>query len=380
MQVKITKYNNLIRYPEVEAKDLAEIVKKYNPSKYERAKRLAKLYIKWGDKFQIYPLLAWPQAMHETGFLTFKGIVPESANNFCGHGATGAEGVYNVFETEELGVIAHYSHLAWYCYPEHYDLKDEDGDLYCSKKYDIRHFGTKHRYNVFNLEQLGGKWATPGHTYGQRIADIANKILEIKFKKENDIVNNKPKFDLIIQMGHIGRTRGATGARDEQKFTKALGEALYKRIKETNLKVRLMEADNWLKDKPNLCRCFFSIHYDGSLNKKARGSSVGYPEYSDPVFAHKVNDAYMKLSKFPQRKDNYTKGLKNYYAWRKNYVIADYYCLLEHGFGTNKYEYNWMFLNIEKIADCHCKSIIKFLSGSIKRFNISKLKKGGEKK
>lgn len=189
MQVKITKYNNLIRYPEVEAKDLAEIVRRYNFPKYERAKRLAKLYIKWGDKFQIYPLLAWPQAMHETGFLAFEGIVPESANNFCGHGATGAEGVYNVFETEELGVIAHYSHLAWYCYPEHYDLKDEDGDLYCSKKYDIRHFGTKHRYNVFNLEQLGGKWATPGYTYGEAIAKIATQILNIKFNYKSNATN-----------------------------------------------------------------------------------------------------------------------------------------------------------------------------------------------
>lgn len=189
MQVKITKYNNLIRYPEVEAKDLAEIVRRYNFPKYERAKRLANLYIKWGNKFQFYPLIVWSQAMHETKYLIFDGIVPESANNFCGHGATGAEGVYNTFKTEELGIIAHYSHLAWYCYPEHYDLKDENGDLYCSKKYDSRHFGTKHRYNVFNLEQLGGKWATPGLTYGQAIAKIATQILDIKFNYKPNINN-----------------------------------------------------------------------------------------------------------------------------------------------------------------------------------------------
>lgn len=363
MKIKYT--HPLFRIPDLTAKQLARPFKTRNPGRYKKALRLAGLYIKWCKKFAIEILLAWAQMIHETGWLKYGGTVPESANNFCGHGATGAEGVYTMFETEELGVLGHLTHLAWYIFPEHMTIRDKDGDLYCSTKYDVRHFGKQHVYNGnHGLDTLNRRWAKPGKTYAQAITSIANYILN--YKQEKD----KIKFSLIIQMGHVGRTKGATGARDEQKFTKALGEALYKRIKKTNFRVRLMGADNWLKDKPNLCKCFFSIHYDGSHNKKARGSSVGYPKYSNPVFAHKIHNTYTELSKFPQRRDNYTSGLKNYYAWRKNYVVADYYCLLEHGFGTNKYEYDWMFLNIEKIADCHYKSIIEFLSREI--INIKK--------
>jgi len=356
--MKIKHNHSLFKIPNLTSEQLAEPFKIKNPDKYKKALRLAKLYIKWCKKFCIEVLLAWTQMIHETGWLKYRGIVPESANNFCGHGATGAKGVYTIFETEELGILGHLTHLAWYIFPEHMAIKDENGDLYCSTKYDIRHFGKNHVYNGnYNLNTLNGRWAVPGKTYAQAITNIANYILN--YKQE---IENKVKFDLIIQMGHVGRTRGATGARNEQKFTKALGEALYKKMKKTNLKIRLMGADNWLKNKPNLCKCFFSIHYDGSLNKNAKGSSVGYPENSNPMFAHKMHNTYTKLSKFPQRRDNYTKGLKNYYAWRKNYVIADYYCLLEHGFGTNVYECGWMFLNIEEIAECHYKSIIEFLN------------------
>lgn len=176
------------------AKELANIYKKYNFSQYEKAKRLAKFYIKWGNEFDIIPLLVFAQKIHETGYLSFGGTVPESANNFCGHGATGAKGVYNVFKTEELGVIAHIVHLAWYIFPEHLPHKDEDGDLYCSMKYDPRHFGISHRYNVHTLEDLGGKWAVPGRTYGQRIADIANKIIELKYGEDENGENEYDNF------------------------------------------------------------------------------------------------------------------------------------------------------------------------------------------
>lgn len=171
----ITKYTNLVEIPKVSIKNLAEIVRRYNFAKYEKAKDLAELYIKWGDIFKINNLLAWSQAMYETEFLKFNGIVPESANNFAGLGVTGAKDVYYTFETEELGIIAHFAHLAWYCYPDHVNE-------YCSKKYDPGHTDKKHRFDVFKLEDLGRKWAMSSLTYGQSIADMANQILELRKK------------------------------------------------------------------------------------------------------------------------------------------------------------------------------------------------------
>jgi len=152
-----------------------------NSAQIDRARRLAPLYIKWGNTFNIRYDIAWAMMCHETGFLQFGGIVPPDANNFCGLGATGAKDengnyIYNSFATEELGVIAQYIHLAWYIYPDHLTLKDSEGDLYCSTKYDPRHFGTGHNYNGNStLGTLNGRWApSPDYTY--KIVQFANEI------------------------------------------------------------------------------------------------------------------------------------------------------------------------------------------------------------
>lgn len=322
---------------------------KLNPSYKDRQKveNLAKLYIKFGKIFAIRSDIAWPQMEHETGCLEYKGIAKPEWNNFAGIGVTGGPGVGNRFKTEELGVIAHFTHLAWYIYPNHVNE-------YCNKTYDPRHFGLKHNYNGdSSLGRLGGSWAVPGKTYAQSIAKLANLIIAFQMVD---------KYDVIIQMGHVGRTSGFTGTAGEQAFTKALGAALYEKFTDnTTVKVRLMGADNWLLPQPNKTFIFFAIHADGSINKNARDISVGYPENSNPVFSLHVKNSYRLLTGFSCRPDNYTKNLKNYYAWRLNHVLADYYCLLEHGFMTNQIECDYMNNHTGEIADCHFKTIIEFI-------------------
>ena len=152
-----------------------------NSNQIDRARRLAPLYIKWGSTFNIRYDIAWAQMCHETGFLQFGGIVPPEANNFCGLGATGAKDadenyVYNSFATEELGIIAHYIHLAWYVCPDHLNIVDSEGDLYCSTKYDPRHSDTSHNYNGDStLGTLNERWA-PSTTYTAKIIQFANEI------------------------------------------------------------------------------------------------------------------------------------------------------------------------------------------------------------
>ena len=160
---------------------MMEMFINYNPSQEQRARRIVKYYIQYCQLFNLRADIAWAQMCHETGFLGYTGIVPPDANNFCGLGATGAKDadgnyVYNTFSTEELGVIAHLMHLAWYVYPGHLDLKDSNGDLYCSSKYDPRHFGSVHYFNGDNdLSCLNGRWA-PSPTYTDKIIQFANEI------------------------------------------------------------------------------------------------------------------------------------------------------------------------------------------------------------
>jgi len=132
---------------------------------------LAKMYVLLGRRFGIRADMAWAQMVHETGFGEYGGDVQPEQNNMAGIGATGGEVPGNSFATAELGVIAHYAHLAWYVYPDHLE------DPYCVRSTDPnvpgdpRHFvigGLVHRGNVRIVLDLSGKWA-PGAEYGAAV-------------------------------------------------------------------------------------------------------------------------------------------------------------------------------------------------------------------
>jgi hypothetical protein len=146
--------------------------------------QLAKLYVKYGKRFGIRADMAWAQMIHETGYGQFGGDVLPEQNNMVGIGATGGGVPGNSFATAELGVIAHYAHLAWYVYPDHVS------DPYCvlveqpaagpiTTPGDPRHFvqsnGAVHKGNVRTVYDLSGKWA-PGATYGSAVQGVAAKV------------------------------------------------------------------------------------------------------------------------------------------------------------------------------------------------------------
>jgi len=147
---------------------------------------VSKLYIKWGPTFNIRPDFAWSQMCIETDFLNPDSTKTKS-NNFCG--LTYLEKVsggkekraYHSFKTPELGVIAHYSHLSWYIYPEHIDKE------YCSKKYDPNHNivnGKEHLHVGYNLNCLDKRW-NPSAKYSEKIALCADMIYELTAEGRN---------------------------------------------------------------------------------------------------------------------------------------------------------------------------------------------------
>jgi len=324
-----------------------------------RAKRLAPLYIKWGTTFGLRADFAWGQMEHETGFLTFTGDVKPEQNNFAGIGATG--GVPgNSFATEELGVIAHFAHLAWYYFVGHVNT-------YCDKKYDPRHFILNNRIHPkFNgdvtLGHLAGSWAVPGTVYAQKIFLLAKEIENVFVQP--DIPSSK--FDIIVQMGHVGRTTGFTGTNGEQAFVKKVGLAINHILLYNSVNARLMGADGWMKPEPNLCKIFFALHCDGALNLTADWFSCGYKPGTNQRFKDIMAVKYKELTGFDRGADNYTETMRNYYAWkdysfRPTHVKADFYLLLEHGFLTNPTQRLWLNNHITEIVNSHCSVIINFL-------------------
>jgi len=166
----ITNSTSFIGYTEVTVDQLVKIFEDRNSTKVDWARRIAPIYIKYGKLFNMRADIAWAMMCHETGFLEFTGDVKPDQNNFVGMGATGGGVPGNSFATEELGIIAHYAHLAWYYYPDHVNI-------YCSLTYDPRHFGNTHyRYTGdTTLGFLNGRWA-PGSNYTDKIILFANKI------------------------------------------------------------------------------------------------------------------------------------------------------------------------------------------------------------
>lgn len=330
----------------------------------DRARRLAPIYMKYDRKFNIRADLAFAQMCHETGMLEFTGISKPEWNNFAGLGITGP-GAKQTFATEDLGVLAHMIHLAWYFFPEHINSL-------CSRTYDPRHFesaGKHHpRYTGdLRISFLAGQWAYPGTVYAQKIAFYANII-------NDNLDNNIPDveeppvvippsldYDVIIQMGHVPRTSGATGTAGEQAINKSIGMVMETLLKQTHIKYRIMGADNWEKPEPNKSTIFLALHCDGSTSPDARGFSMGYKPGSNQDFKEWLATAYGKLSGFTRRKDNYTTGMSKYYGWK--HIDATYPVLIEHGFLTNQVERDWIKSHIAEIAKSHVDVIVKTIQG-----------------
>lgn len=145
-------------------KQMNDFVKKINPN----AKELGVFYSNKGRQYGIRGDIAFAQAMHETDYLRFTGVVKPEQNNFCGLGATGPDNPGASFEKPRDGVLGHIQHL--YAYASTKPLPEKH------PKVDPR-FDLVQRGSATTWEALNGKWAVPGDNYGQAILKIYEQML-----------------------------------------------------------------------------------------------------------------------------------------------------------------------------------------------------------
>jgi len=167
-------------------------------------------------------------------------------------------------------------------------------------------------------------------------------------------------FDVVIQAGHEGRTKGNTGAvgeiYNEQEWNILVANQVAKRLKEWNINVKRVPAKlSFLKTNIAL-----SIHFDGSVKPCSSGASIGYPNKNSYEFAQKWKKAYTKYYPFKWHKDNFTKNLKHYYGYRQ--IYAKKFLLLELGEITCNKQTKWLKPRLNKIAFLIAYSIIKELN------------------
>ena len=149
----------------LKAEELDTFVKTINPN----APMLGEYYIELGEAYNIRGDVAFAQAIHETNYFRFTGIVKQNQNNYAGIGATGGEVRGATFATPEEGVLAHIQHLYAYAnrkpLPTTYPKVDPRFDLVT-------------RGIAPGWINLNGRWAVPGAQYGQLILKIYEKMLE----------------------------------------------------------------------------------------------------------------------------------------------------------------------------------------------------------
>ena len=133
-------------------------------------RELVAYYYEEGAREGIRPDVAFAQALKETGFFRYGGTVTPGQNNYCGLGTTSTEIKGAYFATSQIGVRAHIQHLL----------------AYASTRRPVRPV-VDPRYNLVrnvygtitlgNWQDLNGRWAVPGDSYGQSILSMFRAIL-----------------------------------------------------------------------------------------------------------------------------------------------------------------------------------------------------------
>ena len=141
-----------------------------NPDITVSPQQLVSYYYEEGEREGIRPDVAFAQALKETGFFRYGGDVIPKQNNFCGLGTTGGGVKGAFFATAQLGVRAHIQHLLAY------SSTREPSEPVIDPRYQLVRdsYGTR---TLGTWEDLNGRWAVPGYTYGQSILSMFRAML-----------------------------------------------------------------------------------------------------------------------------------------------------------------------------------------------------------
>lgn len=145
------------------------------------------------------PVVLIAQAMKETGYFNFKGVIRPNFCNTCGlkvtkGGGDQDPGAHKRFEYWEDGIMAHSDHLALYAGAPNLPKYSPDCASHQNENYksngttkDPRHF-TYLYGKCENVEDLSGNWA-PSSTYGSDIVKMAQQIIDTKVENTIEELN-----------------------------------------------------------------------------------------------------------------------------------------------------------------------------------------------
>jgi Mannosyl-glycoprotein endo-beta-N-acetylglucosaminidase. len=156
----------IISKPRLNSVQLTAFLMYMNPElDQQRVMKISSIYIEESEAESINSDIAFAQMCLETGFLSFKGLVKEDMNNFCGLGAIDINNTGITFENEILGIRAHIQHLK--AYASKIPLKNE-----CV---DPRYKYVNPKGKATKIKHLAGRWASDPE-YSNKIQNILNRM------------------------------------------------------------------------------------------------------------------------------------------------------------------------------------------------------------
>jgi hypothetical protein len=152
-------------------------------------------YLEEGNTEGVRGDIAFAQALKETGFFRYGGIVIPDQNNYAGLGALNGNksGEAASFPTPRIGVRAHIQHLKGYATKEALKQPLVDPRYTVLQKAGL--LGT-----ASAVTDLNGKWAVPGIGYGEDILKILDNILSMPAVGNDTIIGNAGLLEEIKQL------------------------------------------------------------------------------------------------------------------------------------------------------------------------------------
>ncbi len=131
------------------------------------------------------------------------------------------------------------------------------------------------------------------------------------------------RYDVLVSAGHEGRPTSCSrfpqhrcnlGAAGERAWTPIVADAATKVLRAHGLSVARLPADFHGRYR---VRAAVFIHFDGSDPPCGSGASIGYGDKASAHAAALWRRLYSKQWPFHFRPDNFTSGLRHYYAFRQ---------------------------------------------------------------
>lgn len=128
-------------------------------------------------------------------------------------------------------------------------------------------------------------------------------------------------YDVLISAGHEGRPKSCArfprhhcnlGAAGEREWTPVVADAATRILLDHGVSVARLPAD--FPGHYSVGAAAF-IHFDGSSPPCHTGASIGYHARSDSSAARVWRSLYSDYFPFPFLADNFTSGLRDYYAF-----------------------------------------------------------------